>query len=454
MSKWMQNSTADRFQNLFRLSLSAVSQVRGAGHGGRLHRDQWVTFVICMQLRKLAIYVTVPVPVPTHSLALSTTSLCAQPRLCAATMSPGMHLATRLSSEGMRGEGRPAKGDGPTSPPLHKPSPPVRPITAAGSPLPDYSYNAQQSGLTWMPSSSAIGSHSHRGAFTRESVSRRRRSDLEINMSNSALRVGDKSSHLFGTFTGFSPPKIPRPSSDVTIMMRNPAIRDVPEGGASSDVYGNHTGTLVDRRSRLRPRTTQSAISRGDPEGGALWQRGQRTSEAIGTHPKTAPLDFSNRAAVQYEASYARSFPSPPIANRSPFGSEGRDAMRFQQQWLRRAQELQPKPKKDTTLTDNTSLMADGVTLQERMIFDDVFSHRHTGRDTESALTTGCRSTLDPRRNIIRPSGMSYGTSIGGQPAHRVSTPFGERRVMPSRSFMKIGLGQEHERMAGRALDF
>ena len=88
------------------------------------------------------------------------------------------------------------------------------------------------------------------------------------------------------------------------------------------------------------------------------------------------------------------------------------------------------------------------------MSFDDVFSSRHCGRDTESVLATGCRSTLDPRRNIIRPSDLPYGTSQIGQIEHRVSTPFGERRVMPSRSFMKIGIGRENERMAGRALDF
>ena len=91
----------------------------------------------------------------------------------------------------------------------------------------------------------------------------------------------------------------------------------------------------------------------------------------------------------------------------------------------------------DTTATDNTSLRADGTRV-DRMSFDAVYSNRHVTHDTASAMTTGCISTADPRRNFARPRDLPYGSStfgkLGGQPQHRVSTPYGERRVLPSRS--------------------
>lgn len=189
-------------------------------------------------------------------------------------------------------------------------------------------------------------------------------------MANPALVDGRKSSHAYGfhALRGSPPPVVPRPASSVTIMLRNPAIRAVcpadegagigdssawagrgESGGThtggsrvSSDAIGVHTGTAADRGRYVRPRTSHSAIARGDSASSpAIWQRTSRTSDAIGSHPAPTPLDWSNRAAVQYEATYARAFPGTktPVANRSP--GTGLDAIRYQDEWLQRYSKLE-----------------------------------------------------------------------------------------------------------------
>lgn len=281
--------------------------------------------------------------------------------------------------------------------------------------------------------------------------SRRRPNDAEKNSANLALADGRRSSHAYG-FRGLdgvvtNPPLVPRPASSVTISLRNPAVRVVCEPNArgnehrvSSDAIGLHTGTLSDRGRFVRPRTSITAMARADTATSpVIWQRTTRTSDAIGTHPAPPPLDWSNPAAVQYEATYSRAFPGDrmPVANRTHASRGVDDAQRFQEEWMKRAATFDaPRMKEHASKGADTSLMADGQKVA-KLDFDAVYSQAHITRDTESVLVGNGISTVDPRRNLVRPKSLGYGSSIDGQPTHRVSTSYGARRVMPSRSFMK-----------------
>ena len=110
-------------------------------------------------------------------------------------------------------------------------------------------------------------------------------------------------------------------------------------------------------------------------------------------------------------------------------------AIDYRKQAISRAHALSPKPKKDTTATDNTSLRADGVRM-EKMDFDAVYSAKHVNKDTESVVEYGnLVPRIDPRCSIVRPKDLSYGLE------HRVWTAQGQRPMLPSRRFMAIACG-------------
>lgn len=283
------------------------------------------------------------------------------------------------------------------------------------------------------PSSWASTSSQHIGAVWgdawRPASRGRPPSSATYDQRNPAMS-GRLSSEVVGSWTGAPPMPRPRPPSKTTIMLRNAAVR---EGLRSSDPIGMHTG-VIRAEGLLSPRSR--------PVTAPLWASTHRTSDAIGTHPVRQPIDYSNPAAMHYEAQFALKF-----------GDKGREvgavlasadtvaAVRFQQEAMARAQAMVPKPKKDTTATDNTSLRADG-TRMEKMEFDAVYSEMHVNKDTESAIAHG---TLVPRidpRCITRPKNLGYGLE------HRIGTASGRRPVLPSRSFMSIGEG------GGRAHDF
>lgn len=320
--------------------------------------------------------------------------------------------------------------------------------------------------------SSLASTSTHFGGSFPRTRARRKPNDAEKSMANIALVDGRRSSHAYGFRSPdggvASPPIVPRPLSSVNISLRNPVIRTVCEPDAlgtehriSSDAIGVHTGTASDRGRFVRPRTSHAAMARGDSAASpALWQRTARTSDAYGTFPASPPLDWNNAAAVHYEASYARAFPGEktPIANRTPAAKAGRDAVRHQDEMLKRAKAQDgPRMKEHYQSSgDQTSLMVRDGERVAKLDFDNVFSQKHITKDTESVLKGPCISTVDPRRNMVRPPSLGYGSSIDGQPVHRVSTAYGARRVMPARSFMKIGIGTpgRNELRDGRHLDF
>ena len=113
--------------------------------------------------------------------------------------------------------------------------------------------------------------------------------------------------------------------------------------------------------------------------------------------------------------------------------------MRYQDELIQRAKAQDAPRMKEhyQSQGDQTSLMARDGERVAKLDFDSVFSQKHITKDTESVLTGNGISTVDPRRNLVRPSSLDYGSSIDGQPVHRVSTSYGPRRILPARSFMK-----------------
>jgi len=162
------------------------------------------------------------------------------------------------------------------------------------------------------------------------------------------------------------------------------------------------------------------------------------SSAVIGVKHTSAPT-ADQAAAVNYEANYARKF--------GVTTPEGRRAIGLQDEWLRRAKDLAERPmttdavraKQDWGAVNYiTTGRADGGDMATEA-FDSVYSNRFTHMDTASAMLAGsCKSTIDPRRNLMRPKDLAYGTATTGQPAHLMQTAAGPRRVLPSRSTMSL----------------
>lgn len=238
----------------------------------------------------------------------------------------------------------------------------------------------------------------------------------------------------FGSFYServqpFKPLVRPRPASDVSIQLRNNAIR---LGMTSSEAVGTHTG--------VAPRRELVAGFRPVPQSLAA-RAGVRPGEVIGIHPPPPPLDPSNAAACHTEANFALRFPW----HRSSRSSDARSALGFQSSWLQRAEALDAANR----------LNAPGPAGGNGNLVKD-----HAGRGgpqvgSQTTMPLGsCTPNLDPRVDIVRPPGMPYG-GVDGHPQHRVSTSHGERTMLPTRSFMAIDGGVQQASLAKtRALDF
>ena len=77
----------------------------------------------------------------------------------------------------------------------------------------------------------------------------------------------------------------------------------------------------------------------------------------------------------------------------------------------------------------------------EKMDFDAVYSNIHVHKDTESAIGHNFVPVVDPRV-VARPKEFPYGRPVN------LKSAFGQRRMLPSRSFMALGAGP------GRSIDF
>ena len=299
----------------------------------------------------------------------------------------------------------------------------ARPVTGRG--VREGSWEAHQ------PSSWRTNNELHYGSTAvpfsdqwRPSTRGRPPSSHDVDMSNRALQTR-LASETVGSWSHMKPLVRPRPPSVATQMLQNPCIRD---GEVSSDPIGMHTGVGP---ARLSPRSR--------PYTAPIWQdpsRAARTSDAIGIHPPRQALNRNDATQMIYEAQFAHSFGErgrelgPVLATADTMA-----AIEYRKQAISRAHALSPKPKKDTTATDNTSLRADGVRM-EKMDFDAVYSAKHVNKDTESVVEYGnLVPRIDPRCSIVRPKDLSYGLE------HRVWTAQGQRPILPSRSFMAIACG-------------
>ena len=85
----------------------------------------------------------------------------------------------------------------------------------------------------------------------------------------------------------------------------------------------------------------------------------------------------------------------------------------------------------------------DDGAMMDKMVFDNVFSNKHTHKDTESGIGLDLVPVCDPRRDkITRPKSVPYGRM------HQVQTAYGVRQLLPTRTIMGIGDGP------GRSVDF
>lgn len=287
----------------------------------------------------------------------------------------------------------------------------ARPVTGRG--VREGSWEAHQ------PSSWRTNNELHYGSTVvpfsdqwRPSTRGRPPSSHDVDMSNRALQTR-LASETVGSWSHMKPLVRPRPPSVATQMLQNPCIRD---GEVSSDPIGMHTGVGP---ARLSPRSR--------PYTAPIWQdpsRAARTSDAIGIHPQRQALNRNDATQMIYEAQFAHSFGErgrelgPVLATADTMA-----AIEYRKQAISRAHALSPKPKKDTTATDNTSLRADGARM-EKMDFDAVYSAKHVNKDTESVVEYGnLVPRIDPRCRLFGPRISPMGSSTACGPL-RANGPY------------------------------
>lgn len=203
-----------------------------------------------------------------------------------------------------------------------------------------------------------------------------------------------------------------------------------------------HTGVPPRFTHNPQERTRLPQTRTGRPKA-SVWTTTLRTSDAIGAHPRPETPDLTDAAVMHFEAQFAHRFGGGDgrLGAVLASGRVTEAAARHQKEWIRRAEELsRPNTVPNGAGRDKLSRHAT-ETAMERMMFDDIYSTKYAHKDTESALGVGFVPVIDPRQ-VTRPKDLRYGF------AHTKQTAFGERSVLPSRSFMCIGTGP------GRSVDF
>jgi hypothetical protein len=230
---------------------------------------------------------------------------------------------------------------------------------------------------------------------------------------------------VIGAHTGVAPVKRSRPVSKATLHLCNPAVRD---GQVSAEAVGFFAN--VKPRRPARPTTAPA------------FRSAMRMSDLIGDSTPKSVIDRSSSAAMHYEAQFSKRF-GDGKHGRAVLRSESTEAaVQFQRNFLAHAESMAVMEQANTTTssTGQISMRADGQTM-EKMDFDSVYSDIHVHKDTESAIGHGFVPVVDPRL-VARPKDFPYGRNV------TVKSALGQRRLLPSRSFMAIGAGP------GRSVDF
>ena len=315
-------------------------------------------------------------------------------------------------------------------------------------------------------------------------------------LANPPNHIGRLSSEAVGFETGIKPAVRPRPASDATVQLRNPAIA---HGTVSAEVIGLYT-VFPPRKTddpQERNRIPRSRTNR--PTSAPLWTRTMRASDVIGTHPPPEPIDATDAVALHFEAQFAHKFGRSGIKQEQEDGTSLRyghkgavlssgastmKAVEFQKQWIARAEALNRAHRIENKIEEeektkrydgevcsrHASSVASSVApkwpppftqtiepcwcvcvcvchpvaqMMQKMNFDAVYSNQHVEKDTGSGLGKDMVPVVDPRRDqFTRPKDAKYGRM------HQISTAYGLRQPLPSRTFLGIGEGR------GRAQDF
>jgi len=239
--------------------------------------------------------------------------------------------------------------------------------------------------------------------------------------------------------TGVRPLVRPRPASDVTVMLRNPVIRD---GYVSSEPIGNHTGFPPRKTDDPQLRTKLPQSRTGRPRSAPIWTQTLRTSDAIGMHARPEAPEANDIAARHYEAQFAHRFGDGGHMGAVHATKATAAAADFQKRWVERATAMQPDNAITFDETEGKTVRDDGQ-LMEKMEFDTVYSNRFTEKGSESAIGRDFVPVIDLRRDALtRPKQLGYGK------LHMIQTAYGPRQPLPTRSTVGIGTGR------GRAVDF
>ena len=201
---------------------------------------------------------------------------------------------------------------------------------------------------SWSVSTAAYGNFyiNSQPRFVATPGARRTPSSHASLFQNPSVRLGRISSEAVGVHTGVEPKVRERPPSVTTVQNRNPALRD---GSVSSEAVGLHA------------RAPRTPSGRGRPGTAPMVPMGLRSSDRIGSHPATPSIDTRDAAAMHYEAQFARRVGDGSNDLGSVLaGKDTAAAVRFQREWMERADAAHPQRKTDTTAIDNTSTRADG----------------------------------------------------------------------------------------------
>jgi len=245
-------------------------------------------------------------------------------------------------------------------------------------------------------------------------------------------------SECYGKHTGGRPLVRPRPASDVTVMLRNPVIRD---GYVSSEPIGSHTGFAPRKTDDARLRNTLPTRT-CRPRSAPSWTRTARVSDAIGWHPRPETPDVNDTAAMHFEAQFAHRFGEAGHLG-AVLSTKGTGAAaEFQKRFIERAAAMQPTNEFEFDETEGKTVRDDGQ-LMEKMEFDTIYSNRFSEKASESAFGRDLVPVIDLRRDALtRPKQLGYGK------VHLIQTANGMRQPLPTRSTVGIGTGR------GRSIDF